>query len=35
VQILQPGQYVVSADDGSNGTAQRSYNRLSFVVLPY
>ena len=32
--VLSPGQYTVASSDGL-GVGQRSYHRLSFVVLPY
>ncbi|MEO0393904.1 MAG: hypothetical protein AAF213_11770 [Pseudomonadota bacterium] len=32
--VLQPGQYTISSNDGV-GAGQRSFHRLSFVVLPY
>lgn len=34
-QVLEPGQYVISASDGIGGDTRRAYNRLSFVVLPH
>ncbi len=32
--VLSPGQYTISSSDGL-GVGQRTYHRLSFVVLPY
>jgi len=32
--VLEPGQYLITSTDGV-GSDQRSYHRLSFVVLPY